>query len=216
MELRQRAHNNEAAMYARIIVGWHARMGADEWQRRFGHERDEQERLARYQRDVARFHDSDLSDPAVQLAIAKEQISGSMEWAYGVPIPEQLPGLERQHRYLGEIARKLEELASPQQENEHQAEGRSVVWYSNREDLVVKAREIYSAVTGADVQGAGGTSFLLSCSLERSARRDDGEIVLLSPEILGASSAPHGRKGDLLEQLGTEGLEILDVTGSRS
>jgi hypothetical protein len=57
-------------------------------------------------------------------------------------------------------------------------------------------------------------SFLLSCSLERSRDHENREIVLLSPEILGVSPAPRGREGDLLEQLGSEGLEILDVTGS--
>jgi hypothetical protein len=212
MEHREESQKDAATLYARIIVGWHVEVGTDEWRRQFGDERNEW--LARYQHAVVRFHDSDLSDPAVQLAIAKEQISGSMEWAYGVTIPEQLPGLERIHPNLGEIARNLEELASRPQEEEQRAEGRTVVRYSDREDLLAKAKEVYAPVTGADAQGAGGMSFLLSCSLERSGGHGDGEIVLFSPEILGVSPAPRGREGDLLEQLGSEGLEILDVTGS--
>src|SRR4051812_48403553 len=97
MEHRDERHNDEAVLYARIIVGWHARMGMDEWQRRFGQEfgQHQDEWLVRYQQALARFEDSDLSDPAVQLAIAREQIAGSMEWAYGVTVPEQLPGFDR-------------------------------------------------------------------------------------------------------------------------
>jgi len=99
MEHQEGGHNEEAALYARIIVGWHAGMGMDQWQRRFKRRQDE--RLVRYQHAVARFHDSDLSDPAIQLAIAREQIAGSMEWAYGVTVPEQLPGFEGPTRTWG-------------------------------------------------------------------------------------------------------------------
>jgi len=164
----------------------------DQWQRRFKRRQDE--RLVRYQHAVARFHDSDLSDPAIQLAIAREQIAGSMEWAYGVTVPEQLPGFEGAHPYLEDIARKLEQLASRANEEERRSEGRKVVRYSGYEELLAKAKEVYALVTGPDVQGAGGTSFLLSCSLERSDRHGDDEMVLLSPEILGVSPAPRARE----------------------
>jgi hypothetical protein len=151
----------------------------------------------------------------VQLAIANEQISGSMEWAYGVSVAEQLPGMESESQHLGRIARKLRDLAlRSEQEVRNGDGGRTLVHFSDRETLVARAREIYAPVAGADVQGGGGVSFLLSCSLERSRDHENREIVLLSPEILGVSPAPRGREGDLLEQLGSEGLEILDVTGS--
>jgi hypothetical protein len=218
MEHRDRRHNDEAALYARIIVGWHAAIGVDEWQRRFGREfgQHQDERFVRYQHAVARFHDSDLADPAVQLAIAREQIVGVMEWAYSATVPEQLPGFEGTQPFLGDVARKLKQLASPSHEEEQRSEGRTVVRYSGYEELLAKAREMYARVTGTDVHGAGGTSFLLSCSLERSEPHGDGEMVLLSPEVLGVSPAPPGRPSDLLEQLRSEGLEILDVTGSSS
>lgn len=74
MEHQDGGHNEEAALYARIIVGWHAGMGMDQWQRRFKRRQDE--RLVRYQHAVARFHDSDLSDPAIQLAIARSRLPG--------------------------------------------------------------------------------------------------------------------------------------------
>lgn len=218
MEHRDGRYSKEAALYARIIVGWHAAMGMDEWQRRFGREsgQHQHEWLVRYQHAVARFHDSDLADPAVQLAIAREQIAGAMEWAYRVTVPEQLPGFEGTQPFLGDVARKLEQLASRTHKEGQRSEGRTVVRYSDYEQLLAKAREVYAPVTGTDVQGAGGTSFLLSCLLERSDRHRNGEMALLSPEILGVSPARRGRPSDLLEQLGSEGLEILDVTGSSS
>jgi hypothetical protein len=213
MELRGESQKDAATLYAHIIVGWHFEFGTDERQRRFGDDRTGW--LARYQHTVASFRNSDLSNPAVQLAIANEQISGSMEWAYGVSVPEQLPGVESERQHLGGIARKLRDLASQSEEEaRHCDDGRTEVRFSDRETLFAKAREIYSPVAGADVQGAGGMSFLLSCSRERSGDHDNRRIVLLSPEILGVSPAPRGREGDLLEQLWSEGLEILDVTGS--
>jgi hypothetical protein len=216
MQHQEERHNDEGVLFARVIIGWHASMGMDEWQRRFGREPGQHQDawLVRYQHTVARFLNSALADPAVQLAIAREQIAGSMEWAYGVTIPEGLPEFEGTQPSLGDIARKLEQLASPAHKEEQRSEGRTVVRYSDYEELLAKAREVYAQVTGSDVQGAGGTSFLLSCSLERSDA--DGEMVLLSPEILGLRPAPPGRPSDLLEQLGSEGLEILDVTGSSS
>ena len=218
MEHRDGRHNDEAALYARIIVGWHARMGMDEWQRRFRRElgQHQDERLVRYQHALARYRASDLADPAVQLAIAREQIAGSMEWAYGVTVPEQLPGFEGTQPFLGDVARRLEQLASGAHKEKQRSEGRTVVRFSDSKELLAKAREVYARVTGADVHGAGGMSFLLACSLERSDRHAHSEMVLLSPEILGVSPAPQGRASDLLEQLGSEGLEILDVTGSSS
>jgi len=217
MEHQEQRPNDHAALYARIIVGWHARIGTDEWLRRFGHERERDEGFARYRHTVARFHDSDLSDPAVQLAIANEQIAGSMEWAYMTPVAEQVPGLDPASHHLGAIAGRLQELASRFRQDERPPEGeRTVVRFSDAEDLLAKAREVYCRITGAEIQGAGGASFLISCSLERSEHHRDGGIVLLSPGILGVRAAPNGRDGDLLEQLGSEGLEILDVTGSSS
>jgi hypothetical protein len=125
-----------------------------------------------------------------------------------------VPGLNAESRHLGAIARRLQELASRSLQDERPKDGdRKIVRFSGEQDLLAQATEVYGSVTGPNVQGAGGTSFLLSCSLERSERRGDGEIVLLSPGILGVSPAPRGREGDLLEQLGSEGLEILDVTG---
>jgi hypothetical protein len=94
MEHLEQPLHDQAALYARIIVGWHARMGTDEWQRMsgndFAHERDEG--FVRYQHMVARFHDSDLSDPAVQFALANEQLAGTMEWAYMMPVAEECLG----------------------------------------------------------------------------------------------------------------------------
>ncbi len=211
-------HDNEAALYARTIVNWHAGMGMEEWQRRFGQElgRHQDERLSRYRHAVERFHNSDISDPAVQHAIAREQIAGSMEWAFGVTVPEQLPGFNRTRPCLGDVARKLEQLAALPAKVGHWSAGRIVVKYSGHEELFAKARQVYARDTGADAQGAGGTSFLLSCSLERSDCDGDGEVHLLSPEILGVSPAPLGRQSDLLEQVRCGDLEILDVTGSSS
>jgi hypothetical protein len=188
--------------------GWARRSGG----RLFGDETNDQ--FLRYEQSVRRFVDSDLSDPAVQLALAEAQISGAMEWAYARPAGDELPGLESTDECLGKLARKLRDLASRVQKDKEQIAGRTPVQFSDREDLFAKAREIYSQVTGAEVQGAGGVSFLLSCSLERSASDLDGEIVLLSADLLGARAAPHGREGDLLEQLGSNGLEIIDVTGN--
>ena len=221
MEHQEQTPHDLAALYARIIVGWHATVGSqawrkqfgEDWQRRLGDEFGDQlhDSFERYRHLVARFHDSDLSDPAVQLALANEQISGSMEWAFPMRV-EQAPGIDPESRHLGAIARRLRELASPP---ERPTDGqRTVVRFSDHEHLLAQAREVYGPVVGEDVQGAGGVSFLVSCSLERAERHGEGELTLLSPEVLGVSIAPRGREGDLLEQLGSEGLEILDVTGS--
>jgi hypothetical protein len=203
-------------LLARIIVGWHVRIGMDTWQQRFGQgfSDHQDERSGRYRQAVARFHESDLSDVGVQLVIAREQIAGAMEWACGMTVPDQIPGFERVQPCLGDIARKLEMLARRSHEEERRGEGRTVVRYSSREDLLATTRQVYAAVTGRDVQGGGGLSFLLSCSLERASPESEGQVILLSPEILGVSPLPSGRVNDLLEQLGSEGLEILEVTGS--
>src|SRR6516164_1552608 len=66
-----------------------------------------------------------------------------MEWAYAVTVPEQLPGFEGTHPYLGDIARKLEQLASRANEEERRSEGRKVVRYSGYEELLAKAKEVY-------------------------------------------------------------------------
>lgn len=212
MDPLEQTQHDQAALYARIIVGWHARMGASEWRRLYGHQRED--RYVRYQHIVAKFRDSDLTDRAVQAALANEQIAGAMEWAYMMPVAEEAPGLNQESRNLGGIARRLQELASRPVEHERLEDaGRKVVRFSDEQDLLAQAASVYSGVAGPNVQGAGGTSFLLSCSLERSEQRGSGEIVLLSPGILGASPAPRGRESDLLEQLGSGGLEILDVTG---
>lgn len=202
---------------SRAIVGWHAKIGIEEWQSRFGDERNDG--FARYESAVKRFHESDLSDPAVQRAIAKEQISGSMEWAYAMPLPEEIweiaregQPVERPCQHLGELARELE-LALRDQDS-HRADGRQIVRFTDREDLYRKAREAYAGVAGEDVQGVGGASFLLSCSLERSDSHHRGELTLLFPEALGVKRIPPDREGDLLNQLGSDALEIMDVTGS--
>jgi hypothetical protein len=216
MEHRDGRQSAEGALYARIIVGWHTRTGIEELQRRFGREfgQGQDDWLVRYRHVVAGFQERNFSDPSVQLAIAREQIAGSMEWASGATVPEELWEFEGTQPSLGELARKLKELALQAQDEELGVEGRILVRYSGYEELLVKAREVYARTTRADVQGGGGTSFLLSCSLERSDRREYGEIVLLSPERLGVSRAPQGRAGDFLEQLAGLELEILDVMGS--
>jgi hypothetical protein len=212
MALCEESTMDTATVYANIILSWHVANGDHEWTRRFDDERNDW--LPHYRHTIARFMNSDLTDPAVQSAIANEQISGSMEWAYGFSVEEQLPRMESGQQKLGEIARKLRELVSRSEQEAIQSEGgRTVVHFSDRETLLVKARQIYAAVAGAEVQGGGGVSFLLSCSLERSAEYET-KTVLLSPEILGISPAPRGRESDLLEQLLSEGMEILDVTGS--
>jgi hypothetical protein len=210
---QQEHHHEDAAQYARRIVAWHINAGKTEWQRRFGPRQNEG--LARYQDALARFQNGNFSDPAVQLAIAREQISGSMEWAYDLTAPEPWPGFEGAQPCLGAIARKLEQLALQAQQREPPPEKRTRVRYSNHQELLAKAQEIYAPVTGPDVQGAGGTSFLLSCSLER-AGTTHGEVVLFPPEFLGASPAPRGRPGDVLALLEGENLEILDVRGTSS
>lgn len=216
MEHRDEGYVVEAALYARVIVAWHVRMGMDQWQSRFGRGSGDlpDESLVRYQHALERSQNSDLADPAVQLAIARDQIAGSMEWAYDVTIPEELPGFEETQPSLGSVAHKLEQLALSAQKDEQRSEGRTAVRYSSHEELLAKARELYARAVGRDIQGAGGTSFLLSCSLEREARHRDGEMILLSPDLLGVRPAPHDRPSDLLEQLGSDGLEILDVTGT--
>jgi hypothetical protein len=213
MSHRDESMKDLATLYAQAILGWHVQFGNDERQRQIVSDNDE--RLAHYQQIVSNFRDGDLSDPAVQLAIANEQISGSMEWAYGRSVEDILPGIGPEHRKLGDIARELRGLALQFEQGGHPGDARQTFEYSpEQKRLLARAQSHYATVTSADVQGGGGLSFLLSCSLERSLGHESDEILLLSPEFLGASPAPQGRNKDILDQVKGNGLEILDVEGN--
>ena len=212
MDLRVESMKDLATLYAQAILGWHVQFGNGERRRQIVSDNDEQ--LARYQQLVSNFHNSDLSDPAVQLAIAHEQMSGVMEWAYSLSVEDLVPGMGPDRRKLGDIARELRDLASQIEHEAHPNDARRTFVYSpEQKRLLARAKAHYATVTSEDVQGGGGLSFLLSCSLERSSSHESDETLLLSPEFLGASPAPQGRDEDILNQIKGNGLEILDVTG---
>jgi hypothetical protein len=191
----------QAEQYAWAIVEWHSKVNAADLTSRFPGSPDW---ISRYEHIVRHFVESDLSDPEVWRAIAKEQISGCMEWAYGQLLPEPPVGYPSIN--LGELARELSRLALLQEPAR-----RRMVYFETAEELLRTAREFYGDAIGPNRQGGGGLSFLVSCSLERSDAQ--GHLELLSPEVLGAVHAPTNRPDDFIEQIRNGEVEVEEVIG---
>lgn len=194
-------YRRRAEQYARLIVEWHSKVNAADLTSRFPGSPDW---IGRYEHIVQHFKKAELSDPEVWRAIAKEQVSGCMEWAYGQLLTEPLPG--HSTIKLGELARELSRLASP-----HEPTTRRTVYFETAEELLRTAREFYGDTIGPDQQGAGGLSFLVSCSLERSDSR--AHLELLSAEVLGAVYAPTNRPDDFIQRIQNGDFEVEEVTG---
>lgn len=187
-----------AESYARVLLAWHRRHGTSRLDQRFPEHSAWQQR---YREALAEFAEADPSDPKVQLALASEQLAGSMEWAYGEAVTD-VPGATN----LGELARKLRELATPEDRDCR------FVSVDSREQLMDSAARFYGRHGSERAGISDGLSFFVSTSLERAAPGANS-VVLLSPEVLGIAPAPDGRPDDLIEHAFSGDLEIEAVTG---
>jgi hypothetical protein len=202
----------EAELYARVLMDWHAKFGANE--------RGD----AEYRQLVRSMSHRDFGQHEAQHELARLQVSGAWEWAYARPIPEDLwehwcAVLEvspQRPKSLGEAGRRLKELLASGEHRGEAANGeRLEVSYSSREDLLQKARDFYQSHTREENHGIGGAAFLLSCSLERAGLPEGGgSITIISPEILGVREAPRGRQHDFLDAIRSGKLVVVEVKGS--
>ena len=191
---------HRAEQYAKFIVDWHSKVNAADLASRF----PGSEWVSRYEDTIRHFAEADLSNSELWVLIAKEQISGCMEWAYGQFLSEPLLG--EKPVSLGELARELSRMASLRESTNHRT-----VYFDTHEELVRTAREFYGDAIGADLQGGGGFSFLVSCSLERS--NSHGQVELLSPEALGVVAPFPDRPDDFVRQIRSGDIEVEEVIG---
>jgi hypothetical protein len=163
-------HRQEAAFLSHLIITWHRHVGT-----RLGRERmsSSPEAYHGYVRLLERFLGADLSDPSVQIEIARQQLSGTFEWFYGEEIPpEILRQASAHHELQFDIPRRLNEVAKrilainenmpTRPEDSPEAQGRTVVRFSDHGDLLSKARQVYRHLTNEEEAGIGGANFLLA------------------------------------------------------
>ncbi len=194
----------EPEFYCRLIVTWHRFWGMT------------LRPDPTYHASVRSMVGQNLSSRDVQMAIATLQISGSWEWAYSKGIPEEawmkccsVYGMEPAFpQNLGEAARKVIGLLAGR------AEGPAAIRFSDREELLAKAQEVYERFAADEVLGAGSVSFLLSCSVERDENLlESGLIRLFSAADLGVLECPQGRPGDLIGLVRSNALTVEQITG---
>jgi hypothetical protein len=198
------------------ILGWHLDIGL-----RRHRECVEVSQLEEYVQRVRHFAREDLHNPVIQREIAREQLMGLFEWAYGVPLTEEmhqalavfLPNLASPPTCLGELAKGILGLLDRTKSKEKNPEKslRKMVHVVTRDELNREASEFYREYMGEENLGIGGRNVLIACSLERSNRES---ITLLAPEILGIEKIPpNARQDDFLDAIRRGNLVVESVTG---
>lgn len=221
-------YRREATVLAHVLLDWHRQFGV-----RLAHQRmqDDPKSISRYLQLVGDFCESDLSDMAKQVEIARQQLSGAFEWLYGEEIPSEILHRWARHADLDiEFPLRLNEAAgrilaiNDELQNigvPASIEGRTVVRYNDQEDLFAQARKVYQAFTAEEDDGIGGANFLLACSIERQERprqsTPQNEITLIDDSVLGVVRAvPQSRPNDFLDLLRSKMLVIKTVGEPRN
>ena len=205
---------------AELIRLWHERHGIE---RASSHMNEGQ--FFRYQERVDHFHRADLSDPAAQHDIAREQQSRAFEWAYVETVPTELwKDVTRTHdvfhhpppEHLGaaagwilDILRGLD-VAEPSQDEK----SRVIVEADSRVRLLDEAREFYADVVAEQEPGIGGLNVLISCSLERYPwdGANQRHATLLRPEVLGLRVVVAGERPDDFIDAIRQGHLVVETT----